>query len=104
VVLKLQPVSSNNKLSHAAGTGKPCRHEHTDACAGSALREVLELRTQRAAAATALASADGRISGLVAELGALARKVRALEDGAATAVGEASQVPPAALWHANCGH
>lgn len=59
-----------------------------DACldAGSARREVLELRSQRAAAATALASADGRIAGLVAELGALAGKVRALEAGSGGAL------------------
>jgi hypothetical protein len=101
---KQQPVRYNQQVDTCGGDGKLGRLEHASACAGSARREVLELRMQRAAAATALASADGRISGLVAELGALARKVRALEDGAAAAVGEASQVPPAALWHASSTH
>ncbi|KAK9846597.1 hypothetical protein WJX81_007384 [Elliptochloris bilobata] len=53
--------------------------------AGSARREVLELRAQRAAAATALAFADGRLAGLVVELGALASKVSELEAGSGQA-------------------
>lgn len=50
---------------------------------------MLELRAQRAAAATALASVDGRLAGLVAELSALAGKVAALEAGD----GASAQVP-----------
>ena len=69
--------------------------QFSDLCpgAGSARREVLELRSQRAAAATALASVDGRLAGLVAELGALGRKVAALEAGD----GAITQVPSLAL-------
>ena len=54
---------------------------------------MLELRAQRAAAATALASVDRRLAGLVAELGALAGKVAVLEAGD----GASAQVPSLAL-------
>lgn len=65
-----------------------CKLDGARPDAGSARREVLELRSQRAAAATALASADGRIAGLAAELGALAGKVRAIEAGSGGALAD----------------